>query len=300
MPRRRNDANVVPSTFEAIRDIASRLRQVGIPADEAAIEARIIVQHATGLSTEQLISRYSEPLDDGISQLLEPLVARRKAREPLAYIIGETEFYGRTFRTDRRALIPRPETELLVDLCLQFAQHHHLDNAKICDIGTGSGAIAVTLALELPNARITATDVSDDSLALAKINAKRYDVASDTLRFALDDIQQSRLNEQFNIVVSNPPYICSDALNTLQREVRDWEPRSALDGGADGMDILHPLLRRLPALLHSDTPSAAFIEMDPPVVEACLSTARDALPKAHIEVHNDFAGLERVLCIISI
>ena len=256
-----------------------------------------MLRWACDLSQEQLLTNHAEQLPEGASRLLERVLSRRASREPLAYILSEKEFYGRIFQVDRRVLIPRPETELLIELCTQFAEQHHLRQPTICDIGTGSGIIAITLAHEIPNAKITATDISEDALELASSNAKSHDVS---INFTIDDVTQPQNRTQFDIIVSNPPYIKSSALETLQPEVRDWEPRQALDGGPNGMDVLRSLIESLPNLLRRNGPTAAFIEIDPPVAQSCLETARATVPDAEIQIHLDFAGFERVLVVLRV
>ena len=254
-----------------------------------------MLRRACDFTQEQLLANHSDELPATAANLLDQVLTRRASREPLAYILGENEFYGRIFQIDDRVLIPRPETELLIDLCTQFVKLHHLQQPNICDIGSGSGIIAITIAHELQNATITATDISDDALSIAETNAARHGA---NITFAIEDATQQRSHDHFDIVVSNPPYIKTNILETLQPEVRDWEPRQALDGGHDGMDILHPLIRSLPNRLRDEGPVAAFIEIDPPVVKACLAIAQNALPDADIRIHLDYAGLERVLVVL--
>ena len=143
-----------------------------------------MLQHACGLTQEQLLSGHADQLPKPAAHELNRLLTRRATREPLAYILGERDFYGRTFRVDQRVLIPRPETELLIDLCTQFVEHNQIIQPNICDIGTGSGIIAITLAKQLPNANITATDISTDALELAKINASHHEA---NVHFTVED-----------------------------------------------------------------------------------------------------------------
>ena len=278
-----------------IRQTTTRLLNVGIPPDEASIESRFIIRHLCGLTQAQLLANTADHFPDCEISNLNDIIARRENREPLAYILGEKEFYGRNFKVDDNVLIPRPETEHLIDLCIQFARENHLSHPKICDIGTGSGIIAITLAKEIPDARITATDINNSVLKLARANAESHNA---NIRFTLQDATKHTDLQDFDIIVSNPPYIKSETIPTLQPEVRDWEPRQALDGGHDGMDILRPLIHSLTNTLRDDTPTAAFIEIDPPIVESCLDTAHKALPYAHTQIHHDYAGLERILAIL--
>ena len=226
----------MPTIAEAIRQTTTRLLDVGIPSDEASIESRFIVRRLCNLTQAQLLADYENQFPDCAISNLNNIIARREVREPLAYILGEKEFYVRNFKVDANVLIPRPETEQLIDLCIQFAEQNHLSAPKICDIGTGSGIIAITLDKELPDAQITATDIDPSVLKLARANAEAHNA---NIRFTLQDARDARTHlEDFDIIVSNPPYIRSQAIETLQPEVRDWEPRQALDGGHDGMG--HP------------------------------------------------------------
>ena len=254
-----------------------------------------MLQHACGLTQEQLLSGHADQLPEPAAQQLNHLLTRRATREPLAYILGERDFFGRTFRVDQRVLIPRPETELLIDLCTQFVEHNQIIQPNICDIGTGSGIIAITLAKQLPNANITATDISTDALELAKINASHHEV---NVHFTVEDATRHETPGNFDIIVSNPPYVQTPTLDDLQPEVRDWEPRQALDGGPDGMNVLRPLIQSLPKLLHNNGPTAAFIEIDPPVVKDCRAIAHETMPEVEIQIHRDYAGLERFLVVL--
>ena len=280
---------------ETVRQTTTRLLDVGIPSDEASIESRFIIRRLCGLTQAQLLAGYQNQFPDCLISNLNDIIARRELREPLAYILSEKEFYGRNFKVDANVLIPRPETEQLIDLCIQFTQQNHLSAPKICDIGTGSGSIAITLAKEIPDTQITATDIDPSVLKLAHTNAEAHNA---NIRFTLQDATQETHLEAFDIIVSNPPYIKSRAIESLQPEVRDWEPRQALDGGHDGMDIIRPLIHSLPDMLRDNAPTAAFIEIDPPVVNPCLAAAREALPAADTQIHHDYAGLERILVIL--
>ena len=294
-PPRHNSAIPLPTITEAIRATTSELISAGIPPDEAPIEARIMLRHACGFTQERLLSGHSDQLPEPAAQELNHLLTRRATREPLAYILAQRDFYGTTFKVDQRVLIPRPETELLIDLCTHFVEQNHITQPNICDIGTGSGIVAITLVKQLPNAYITATDISQDALELASGNAKSHNA---NITFAIEDATQQRSHDHFDIVVSNPPYIKTNALETLQPEVRDWEPRQAIDGGHDGMDVLRPLIRSLPSRLRDEGPTAAFIEIDPPVAASCLTVARVTLPDAEVTIHRDYAGLERFLVVL--
>jgi release factor glutamine methyltransferase len=191
-----------------------------------------------------LIAHDGEPLEADAAATFCDLIERRLAGEPVQYIIGEAEFYGLSFHVNREVLIPRPETEHLVEKAMALAQRLRLNGAhcpRIVDVGTGSGAIAVALAHALPFAEIAATDISKAALAVAQSNAARNGLA-DRVRFLEGDLLEPVASEQFDIVVSNPPYVPESDRNTLDVEVRDYEPSQALFAGTDGLDVYRRLI----------------------------------------------------------
>ena len=183
--------------------------------------------------------RWKEILDGRESAHFEKLLKRRLAGEPIQYIIGETEFYRLPFRVTRDVLIPRPETEHLVEKAIELV--HGLSRPRIVDVGTGFGAIAIALAHELPQATVTAIDVSAPALEIAKDNAVRNGVA-DRIQFTLGDLLAPVAREQFDLLVSNPPYVATSERDTLDVEVRDYEPPIALFAGEDGLSIYRRLI----------------------------------------------------------
>lgn len=216
------------------------------------------------------------------------LIERRAKREPLQYILGETEFWGLKFKVTPDVLIPRPETELLVEEALKFPE------AKtILDIGTGSGCIAVSLAKHLPEAKVVATDISKESLEVAKQNAEKNGVA-DRIEFVASDIAPWLFFEtqerKFDLIVSNPPYIDPLELDLLQTEVSRHEPRRALDGGKDGMEIVEKILKEAPDFLKS--PGRLMLEVGEGQAEALKK-------KYPCETRKDYAGIERVIVLIN-
>ena len=221
------------------------------------------------------------------------MLGRRADREPLAYLIGRKEFFGREFYVDARVLIPRPETEMLVDLATEFAASDGRSELNIADIGTGSGILAITLAAELPGAWVTAVDIDPDALDVARCNAGKLGVA-DRLKFVHADFKDVP-GGRFDIVISNPPYIRSSALRDLEPEL-SFEPVQALDGGEEGRTVLSPLIDSLPELLAPGR-SAAFIEIDPPLAADASRQAANVLPGSRVEVFRDLAGLERCLAV---
>ena len=272
-------------------DAVARLHAAGVP--EAEIEARLLIQHAAGLDTTAFLTSLDSHFPECRRRTLAELLRRRARREPLAYLIGHKEFFGRDFDVDNRVLIPRPETELLVELAIEFAMSLGGVIVRIVDIGTGSGVLAVTLAAELPDAEVAAIDIDEDALAVARRNAEKLGVG-DRVAFVHADFNDLS-GDRFAIVVSNPPYIRSGALQNLEPEL-SFEPVQALDGGENGTAVLNPLIDSLPELL-SPGRSAAFIEIDPPIAIDSARRAAKVLPGSRIEIVTDLAGLDRCLAI---
>ncbi len=272
-----------------IQSITARLSAVGI--EDAGIDARLLVRSAFGWSAAEQLGRLVDPPPDNLLAPLESLVARRVTREPLQYITGSTEFFRRQFSVSEAVLIPRPETEQLVVQCMAFVRERGIDNPRIADICTGSGAIAISLALEMPSAELHATDISPQALAVAQQNA---DVLAAELNMYQGNLLEP-LTGEFDIIVSNPPYILSGAMPSLQAEVAN-EPSLALDGGTDGLDVIRPLFEGISTALRS-TNSAAYIEIDPPIEDAVMKLALETFPHAGISLLTDLAGLTRCVSI---
>jgi release factor glutamine methyltransferase len=191
------------------------------------VDAQHLVARALGLSRLDLYLQHDRALTDAELSAARELVRRRGTREPLAYVLGDWDFRRLTLTTDRRALIPRPETEIVVDRCLAL-----LDGAgspEVLDVGTGSGAIALAIASEHPGVHVVAIDASEDALALAAENAERTGLA-DRVTLGRHDLLTGLPGGPYDLVVSNPPYVLPEEIETLEPEVRDWEPRTALVG----------------------------------------------------------------------
>ena len=231
------------SIAEALREASVVFENNGVP--EARRDASALLSFVLGKDRTFLISHAEDLVgDDSLGQLRE-FVERRAAGEPLQYITGVQDFYGREFRVTPDVLIPRPETELLVEAALEVS-----DGEFICDVGTGSGCIALTLLCERSGARAIAVDKSAAALEIAKFNAGKLSVA-DRAVFVVSDCFDAldRSEHQFDLIVSNPPYVSASALPGLQREVRDHEPLVALSPGADGLSVIRRLLTDAPAYL---------------------------------------------------
>lgn len=214
----------------------AELRQ-GPHPERARRDAETLLLHIIRRNRAALLARWNEVLDAEEARLYVEFIERRFAGEPIQYIFGETEFYGLPFEVTRDVLIPRPETEHLVEHVLDLAGRFAAP--RIADIGTGSGILAVTLAAHLPDARLTAIDLSAPALTIAEENAKRNRVA---IRFLHGDLLCPVAGERFEIVVSNPPYVPSADLATLSVEVRDYEPALALFAGDDGLEVYRRLI----------------------------------------------------------
>jgi release factor glutamine methyltransferase len=232
--------------------------------DTPRLDAELLLGQALSITRIQLIVDAKRPLSTDELARFRELVKRRRAREPVAYILGVREFYGRLFRVDRRVLVPRPDTESLVEVALERTSGRSL-SARVLDLCTGSGCVAITLARERPTTRVMACDVSEDALAVARDNALRlgaYNVAfgrGDLYAGIEPPLRRVRGHGHagyghagygpFDLVTANPPYIPADEIPELQPEIREHEPRLALLGGADGLSVVARVVEGAPAVL---------------------------------------------------
>ena len=226
----------------------NRLKTAGI--DTHRLDAEVLLAHTLHVSRSCLYTRLRETVADSQKTDFQQSVVRRTQREPVAYITGRQEFWSLEFQVNPGVLIPRPDTEVVVETALRLLASSRLTAPRILDIGTGSGCIAVALATELPQALVWAVDKTPAILSLAQKNAGAHRVGP-RITFACGDLLApvSSGAPFFDLLVTNPPYIASQALDTLQPEVRAWEPRVALDGGADGLDFYGRLLYDSPDYL---------------------------------------------------
>lgn len=238
-----------PGTIRALLTDAESSLAGGPHPERARRDAETLLLYAlrqnapgTNLARKNLawlLAHADEALAPDTVSVLRVLIVRRRAGEPIQHITGETEFYGRSFRVNGDVLIPRPETEHLVEKTLALAADFR--HPRIVDVGTGSGAIAVTLASKLPTAEIYATEISAPALAVARENAALNGVA-DRIHFLEGDLLAAVAGEQFDIVVSNPPYVPEGDRDALSVEVRDYEPAQALFAGSDGLEVYRQLI----------------------------------------------------------
>jgi len=273
---------------EALVAARRRLEDAGI--EDAALEAEVLLRHALGLDRAHLFARIDDVIDEGALDAFQRFVERRLAHEPAAYIVGHREFFGLDFETTPDALIPRPETELLVDEALRLAPDGPF---AITDVGTGCGAIAVALATHLPQAVVYAIDDSPSALALAARNVARFNL-SDRVRLLPGDLLDP-LPEPVDLIVANLPYVKTADWEALPPEIRDHEPRAALDAGPLGTEVLERFLRAAPSHLRPAGRLLAEIAWDEG--ERLLEVARACFPTARVDVKKDLAGLDRVIRI---
>jgi release factor glutamine methyltransferase len=252
--------------------------------------------HALKVDRVRLYEALRDPLPVRAARSYHRLLNRRLAHQPTPYLVGHKEFFGLDFEVSPAAIIPRPETETLVELAIEFARKHYATtNPTIADVGTGSGAIAVSLAHRLIYARIVAVDISKRALKLARRNAIRHGVAGN-IEFAHGDTL-APLPARVEVIVANLPYVTTEQWEATPLEIREHEPRGGLDGGPDGLRYIRRLLRQAPARLAQDGALLAEIG-DSQGVEASF-LARRAFPMANVDVRPDLAGRDRILCVFT-
>jgi release factor glutamine methyltransferase len=229
------------------------------------LSAEILLAHQLEISRVELYLRFDQPLQDKEVAGYRSFIKRRLSREPLQYITGVQEFWSLDFMVGPQVMVPRPETELLVEHALALCRNNKMaqgECARILDLGTGCGALAVAVARELEGVAVWASDVSPEALDIARQNAKEHGV-EERIEFVLSDLWQGFSHQKlpFDIVLSNPPYISSEAMDSLPPEVKDHEPRQALDGGEEGMVYIRNIIEQAPKHL---TPGGwILLEMDP-------------------------------------
>ena len=266
---------------ECLRWARARLDAAGI--DEAPLESELLLRHALALSPVELYLALEKEVASSHGEVFERLVQRRLAGEPVAYILGRREFYGLDFCVNSSVLVPRPETEILVEQAITLAQTY--TSPLVADIGTGSGAIAVGLAKSLPRARIYASDISAQALEIARLNAKRHGVEP-CITFLIGNLAEP-LPEPVDILIANLPYVKSnDCANSP-------EPHLALDGGADGLDTIARLCGMLDGKLRPG--GSVLLEVGQGQSDGVTGYLSAALPVARITMETDLAGIERVV-----
>jgi release factor glutamine methyltransferase len=272
---------------ERIGEAREALVAAGLPARDARFDAEVLARHALGWDRAMLITRGREALPAGFEARFADLVGRRLVREPVALIIGGREFWGLEFEVSSDVLVPRPETEFLVEEALEVARTRQIDS--IVDVGTGSGCVAIALATELPAVTLTATDVSAHALTVARRNAGRHGVGS-RVRFVRANLLAG-LALQAPLIVSNPPYVPQAAAAVLQPEVARYEPATALYGGDDGLTLIRRLLAEAPARL---APEGRLVFEFGDGQEEAVRAAAHAAGWDVLNIRLDLQGIARV------
>jgi release factor glutamine methyltransferase len=263
--------------------------------DDARFEAEVLLRHATGLSRAQLYASLSDEIDPAAHQRFEAAIAERTKRKPLAYITGTREFYRLEFRVTPDVLIPRPESELLVDAALDHMRQARIRTAHVADVGAGSGAVGIALARHRRGVNLICSDVSRDALVVARDNAQRL-LKRPRASFVQGDLL-TPLPGPFHCVVANLPYIPEERLGELEPEVAEHEPRIALTPGTRGTELILRLLTQLPSRLHPN--GVAVLEVDPGQESVIADAARQMLPNAEITVLDDVSQHPRAIRIIA-
>ena len=266
----------------ATKDFAGR----GI--ESPRLDAELLVAKALEIDRVGLYLDLNRPLVDEERSAIRPLVARRREREPVAYILGHRDFYGRRFKVTPDVLIPRPDTETLVEHALRCIPQ---DSAcRVLDVGTGSGAIAITIAAERPLAQVTATDMSQAAIEVAAHNAEQLGVA-DRIHFECTDLLNA--GAQYDVIVSNPPYITRAEMAGLQEEVREHEPALALEAGEDGLDVVRALLAAAAPATERD--GLLLIEIGAGQAASVVEFAAASPAWESVAVYPDINRIERVV-----
>lgn len=274
----------MPTLRHTIEEATHRLSTI---SESPRLDTELLLAHALNLSRAQILAR----LDDDLStESFDALLARRLTSEPIAYILGECEFYSIPLTVRPPTLIPRPETEHLVEVALELIPNYK--TPRILDIGTGTGCIAIAIAQHAPNARILATDIKQHNLTLAHENAQRHQL-QDRIQFRLgslfDPIEEGL--PQFHLICSNPPYIATKDADTLSLDIQDFEDDDALFSGDDGLDIIRTLIQNAPYYLHPGGYLLLEIGHDQhaPVTQLLEEHGYD-----DIRFQQDLAGIQRV------
>ena len=274
-----------------IQNTHQNLEAANIP--DARLEAEVLVMNVMRMPRQSIFSEQETEVSGQQLEALDSLLARRYRREPLAYILGMREFYGINVFLTPSVLIPRPETEGLVEHAL-FMSMMGMESRElvIADVGTGSGAIAINLAIHLPAAKIFAVDVADEVLDVAAYNIRAHGVG-DRVTLGIGDLLEG-VPEPVDLIVANLPYIPSDRIPTLQPEVQH-EPVLALDGGSDGLDLIRRLLTQAENKLKPT--GIILLEMDPEQIPVVQNLVKHHFPQGSTSIETDLSGMDRILTI---
>jgi len=281
---------------EALQKSTAYFEEKG--CESPRLSAELLLAHVMQTDRLHLYTNYDQPIGERETAEYREFVRRRGLGEPVAYLLGKKEFYSFEFDVGPEVLIPRPETELLVESTLEILNKCAASNVRILEVGTGSGIVAITLALSCEKADIVATDISADALEWAGRNAEKHGVAERVKFFQadlatpVDGEGQSEIRKGFDVIVSNPPYVPTGDLNGLQMEIRDWEPREALDGGEDGLDVVRRILSETTDALKED--GYFLFEVGEGQASKLVDEFGDTW---NAEIRSDLGGCERVVIL---
>ncbi len=277
----------------ALAQGATVLENAGI--EESKLDAEVLLAHALGITRAQLHAHSQSQLSPTELDRYRQLIERRARHEPVAYIVGHKEFYGLDLFVDNRALIPRPETELLVEKAIEISKQQPAGSKQllVADVGTGSGAIAVSLAVHLPQVLVYATDAFPRALEVAACNCRRLG-AEDRVHLLQGHLLEP-LPEPVDLIAANLPYVSQAELSQLPPEISRYEPREALNGGPDGLDHIRRLLAQ--AAGHLKPRGVVLLEIGAAQGPAVVDLAKRHFPVARVEIAKDYAGLDRVVIV---
>ncbi|MBI3943561.1 MAG: peptide chain release factor N(5)-glutamine methyltransferase [Chloroflexi bacterium] len=289
-----------PQSLDAeplVRHALIQAARVLLPVSEdlARLDAEVLLAHILGITRAQLFARLSEPMPARAVPAFEALVERRLAYEPVPYLVGHKAFYGLELVVNRSVLIPRPETEVLVERALRHIDTLAASRSQVwvADVGTGSGAIALALAVYRPHIRVIGTDISPEALEIADLNARRQGVGA-RVTFLAGNLL-APLQRPVDLVCANLPYIPTEDIHRLMPDVRDFEPHEALDGGADGLQSIEVLLRQAGSKIRPG--GVLLLEIGDDQGPMAKDLARSILAPASLEVLEDMHGWDRVVDI---
>ena len=275
---------------EALLRATEALRKRG--KETPRLDADLLLAHALGLGRTQLYAQLDRRLSAAQQELFQDLLERRLAGAPVAHLLATKEFYGLTFHVGPDALIPRPETEILVEHALSILEGWEGEGRiRVADVGTGSGCIAIALTANSPAVHVWATDISPQAVDIARLNLESHGLEG-RVDLLLGDLLNP-VPKPIRLIVANPPYVRRSDLEDLQAEIRDHEPHVALDGGPDGTDVIARLLAQAPAWLAPD--GAMLLEIGALQGEAISELARKCFPAARVSVIPDYADLDRIV-----
>lgn len=257
---------------------------------EASLTAELLIAHTLGISRKDLYTRIEEEMSSEKIETYNLLLKKKANFEPFQYITGHTEFYGRQFIVTKSVLIPRPETELIIDEVKKY--YNGLKKFRLLDIGTGSGNIAITIKKEISSAQVYATDVSYQAIFIARLNSKIHQIKDGFFLFCSDLFSAFKPDGKFDVIVANPPYVPTERINSLQPEIKLYEPREAIDGGRDGLDKIKKMISNAGLYLKKD--GKLIIEIDSTQGEAVLSLSEKTGMFKCPRIEKDLSGFDRI------